>query len=78
MRSMRTSAATFFTRPPCPLSWEARRLAAWHSELGRLLGASHVQLLAQPITVHYQVNDTLVYIFLAHIPCVRVITEDFH
>ena len=56
MRAMRTSAATFFLRPPCPLSWEARRLAAWHMELGRILASSHVQLLAQPVTVHYQVH----------------------
>ena len=55
MRAMRTSAATFFLRPACPLSWEARRLATWHMELGRILASSHIQLLAQPITVHYQV-----------------------
>ena len=56
MRAMRTSAATFFLRPACPLSWEARRLATWHMELGRILASSHIQLLAQPITVHYQVH----------------------
>ena len=55
LRTMRASAAALFAHPVEPSSWETRKLNQWQAHLGAEMRASHIQLVAAPITIVYQV-----------------------
>ena len=55
LRTMRASAAALFAHPVEPSSWETRKLNQWQAHLGAEMGSSHIQLVATPITIVYQV-----------------------
>ena len=55
LRAMRASAAALFAHPVEPSSWETRKLNQWQAHLGAEMRSSHIQLVATPITIVYQV-----------------------
>ena len=60
LRAMRASAAALFAHPVEPSSWETRKLNQWQAHLGAEMRSSHIQLVATPIAIVYQVCLKLV------------------
>ena len=58
LRAMGESATSLFAHPPEPASWEPRKLNQWQAQLGAELQSSHIQLVATPITIVYQVKTS--------------------
>ena len=69
LRAMRASAAALFAHPAEPSSWEPRKLNQWQAQLGAELQSSHIQLVATPITIVYQV---LQYNYIIDVFCMYI------
>ena len=59
MMSMRQSAQTFFSACQSSPVWEARKLSAWHQNLGKSIGCSHLQILATPLSCVYEEGTSI-------------------